>query len=120
MSVDSLTSPFSNKTCQLCGPVTGRPRHEAEADFMDAAAALMAAGARSVWNPMVHVSPDATHEQAMLRCLGALTMRDEDGSAHVGALVTLPGWETSEGARLEAAVARACGIEVVGLSGASG
>lgn len=57
-----------------------------------------------------------SHEDYMLECLHELTRRDEDGNAYYDAVIQLPGWEESEGARMEESVAKACGIPVIDLS----
>ena len=57
-----------------------------------------------------------SHESYMLECLHELTRRDEDGNAYYDAVIQLPGWEASEGARMEESVAKACGIPVIDLS----
>lgn len=98
---------IQGKLCQLCGPVTGRPRGMVMAEFDHAASVLESRGA-TVWNPVDGVLPTATHAEAMRACLGVLVKAAD-------VLVTLPDWETSEGACLEVAVARAIGVEVIAL-----
>lgn len=102
---------FKGKTCQLCGPVTGKPRASVERAFGDAERALLQAGAETVWNPVERVPSSATHETAMAKCLRVLV------SGTIDALVVLPDFEGSDGAMLETAVAEAVGIPVVDLEG---
>lgn len=94
---------------QLCGPVTGIPRDEAVAAFEDAEAWLIERDPYAdVLVPTSVVEEDATHERAMRICLGWLLN-------YADTLVTIPGWETSRGASLEVAVARAIGKPVMTL-----
>lgn len=103
----------------LSGPMTGLPDFNRDA-FRRAKRLLVAAGAAHVWSPATLPGSWGTHESYMLRCLSELSepMIDPQGVEPwaprplYDLLVSLPGWETSGGARLERAVAVACGIEV--------
>lgn len=59
-----------------------------------------------VWNPAEAFNGDTSHswEDYMSVCIRACIDSDT--------VVVLPGWEASVGARLEVAIALACGIEV--------
>lgn len=96
----------------ISGPVTGKPNGNYEA-FREALIALVDAGCDATI-PHGIVDPGSTHEEAMIVCLNELT--DYEWSvaplSSYDGLALLPGWEQSEGARLEKAVAEACGIEV--------
>ena len=95
----------------ISGPVTGIEADNYEA-FSDAGYSLMAAR-YDVIVPHKLVGDEATHETAMLLCLNVITdyvWRDDDVRPWIDGLALLPGWEQSEGARLEKAVAEACGI----------
>lgn len=99
---------INRKFVQLAGPIAGHD-YETRCNAFDAAKdACWQAGA-AVWSPIDHVPYIANHQDAMRACLRNLT-----GSV-VDVLVTLDGWEQSEGACLEVAVARAIGVEVMSL-----
>ena len=103
-------SECTHMRCQLAGPVSGMARRAALAMFDEAQRALERAGAASVWSPVRNVGSRTPWELAMRRCIRHLT-----GSCGPEMLVTLPGWESSAGAALEVAVARACGVRVVSV-----
>lgn len=97
----------------VSGPVTGIEADNYEA-FDDAAFYLR--GVRyEVTIPHELVFPSMSHEVAMAACIHQLTRSfwdDYSGGkkTYYDGLALLPGWEQSEGARLETAVAEACGI----------
>lgn len=97
----------------ISGPVTGIAHDNAQA-FLDAQFALRST-CYETFIPHNLVSPGDTHETAMLLCINELTERDTRRAfsapvPYYDGLAILPGWEQSEGARLEVAVAEACGI----------
>ena len=97
----------------ISGPVTGRLDDNWYA-FSEASNALNEAGILAVI-PHEFVEPDDTHETAMLLCINELTERTQKTGIRYpvpcyDGLALLPGWEQSEGAKLEKAVAEACGI----------
>ena len=95
----------------ISGPVTGKPNGNYEA-FRDAAYSLRAVR-HDVIVPHHFVESEATHETAMLLCINELTdykCKGDVSRPWYGGLALLPGWEQSEGAKLEKAVAEACGI----------
>lgn len=97
----------------ISGPVTGI-RDDNRLAFSWAQNRLMDAGYEP-FIPHEIVEPDDTHETAMLLCVNELTGRTQKpGIRHpvpcYDGVALLPGWEQSEGARLEKAVAEACGI----------
>lgn len=103
----------------LSGPMTGRYCYNVAA-FSVAHERLNEAGAEWVYDPAVsHLRETRTererhdHEEYMRRCINELTRPkygQRDGNEY-DLLVSLPGWEGSEGATTERAVAEACGIE---------
>lgn len=96
----------------VSGPVTGMPDGN-HAAFVAAGNALSDAG-HLVTIPQMFVESEATHGQAMLLCVNELTAVGDAGGHYepvYDGVALLPGWEQSEGARLEKAVAEACGIE---------
>lgn len=95
------------------GPVTGI-EHDNVTNFRRAQRLLTEAGYEA-FIPHEIVGMNDTHSQAMLVCINELTSHYESGRGvelHYDGLALLPGWEQSEGARLEKAVAEACGIPV--------
>lgn len=100
----------------LSGPVTGYDRETTVARFASAAIKCHGAGASYVFNPTEAVAASASHETAMCRCINELSMWDfERNESFYDVLIQLDGWEDSEGARTECAVAQACGIPIRGF-----
>ena len=102
----------------LSGPMTGIEGWN-RAAFEEAERAMRDMGAAHVFNPArtsVGVEDDYPHSFFMRRTLHALTHRDAGGWPAYDLLVRLPGWEASDGAQVEVAVAKACGIAVCDLS----
>lgn len=97
-----------DKCVYVCGKVTGNP-NAAEA-FRCASAMLREYGADIVVNPCEKYGYLGKREAIMSCCIQKLMRCD--------ALVALPNWRDSEGARLEVAVAKACGIPCYGLTAA--
>lgn len=103
----------------LSGPMTGIEDWN-RAAFADAARRCLEMGALEVFDPAADAprGPDPhSHEHWMRRTLSELTRwtngtRSEDNEPYWRTLVLLEGWGRSEGARIERAVALACGIAV--------
>lgn len=108
---------LKKKYVYLSGPMTGFHDYNRQA-FNEAEKKLMDMGAYAVFNPASKkVTPRVTHfthEAYMCRDLHILTQH-EYGAPKFGVIAMLPGWEESDGARIEREVAIACGIEVVTL-----
>lgn len=97
----------------ISGPVTGI-EHDNVTNFRRAQRLLDYAGYES-FIPHEIVETNDTHKAAMRLCVHELTaphMRRGVmyGSPRYDGVALLEGWEQSEGARLERAVAEACGI----------
>lgn len=96
------------KRVYVCGKVTDNPN--AGDAFACATAMLREYGVQSAVNPYHKFAWMGEREAIMYGCFKALLACD--------ALVALPNWRDSEGARLEVAVAKACGIPCYGLTAA--
>lgn len=115
----------TRKVIFLSGPMTGIERNNVAA-FAEAHHDLKEAGAAYVFSPAdrylrqrQEVAAIKTHADYMTDCIHELTDRKKRSQGwedviprKYDMLVSLPGWESSEGARAERDVARACGIEV--------
>lgn len=93
------------KKIYIAGPVTGIPERNSHV-FCSVSDALTSAGYKVV-NPLRLVPPDMDRNSVMKRLIPELCACD--GVCH------LDGWETSAGACVEVAVARACGLEIGNL-----
>lgn len=96
----------------ISGPVTGKPNDNRKA-FEEARRELRHWYMVSI--PHEYVDDETTHEEAMVILVHQLTsnkysyVQDKRVNRYEG-VALLEGWEQSEGARLEKAVAEACGI----------
>ena len=106
-----------NAFVYLSGPITGLPYDNRDA-FAEYEQKLRDMGAYAVFNPASSkATPKVTHfthKGYMVRDLNILTNHDH-GEPIIDVIAMMPGWEDSEGAKLEWAVAKACGIEVMYL-----
>jgi len=99
----------------LAGPMRGIPEYNFPA-FYAAAKVLREAG-HVVWSPAEHdveqdgFNPTTDTAQPMRHYM----KRDLPEVLNSDAVVVLPGWENSEGAKLETHVAKMCGIPVHSL-----
>lgn len=90
----------------ISGKVTGLPWEEVEKKFMEAAKVVRCHGSLAVV-PVHYCMKDWTWRQCMKRCLALLLECDK--------VLLLPDWKQSQGAKIEALVALACGIPVLKL-----
>lgn len=100
----------------LSGPMSAIEHYNVSA-FAEAHAIVKEAGAYSVYNPAIEYLTKPTlnksHEYWMRYCIRMLA---SEFPTNIHVLVSLPGWEDSDGATLERTIAMACGIEVCELS----
>ena len=111
---------IKGKRVFLSGRMSDDPKTFHAHQFIDAHILCNEAGATEVYDPAVewlkYNGPERTHSDWMLESLSELTIREGFRSTRYwDVLVSLPGWELSEGARTERTVAEACGMEVVEL-----
>lgn len=109
----------------LSGPMTGMPNWNREL-FDDAEKYVRGKGARSVYNP-AKLAPSGRvqpkqHAEYMRETLHELTASSDTRGTnknqrglYYDAIVLLPGWKSSVGARMEMAVAESIGMEVIEL-----
>ena len=93
----------------LCGPVSALSREAAEKLFADGEEFARKAGAALLWNPVKHISPDASWDEAMKQCMGIMH------SGFVQTLLVLDRETPSRGREAEIAEAKRLGIKVVYL-----
>ena len=103
------------KSIFLSGPMTGIDLYNAPA-FVEAHARLKLMGCGEAFNPAIEWLWDDSGSEDRLyymrRCIEALGRGPLSfNSDHWDMLVSLPGWEDSEGARLERTIAESLGIE---------
>lgn len=108
------TNDLSGLHVFVSGPVTGLDLVKATRAFDDARRLILSRGATACFVPTDDIPNDVSHEHAMLLCLNELTSV-VDGRARYDLLVSLPGWQSSPGARFERATARTCGVAVIDL-----
>lgn len=107
-------SKVKGKKVFLSGPMSGLPHYNVAA-FAEAHAVMVEHGAFNVYDPAIAYLQSCethTHEYWMRECIRELT----SDYPYYDVLVSLPGWQDSEGAKTERMVAMACGIKCVDLS----
>lgn len=113
------TGSVKGKRVFLSGPMSDIANLNVAA-FAEAHAKVKEAGAYEVYDPAIEylqqpgLESSHRHSWYMAKCVHELTTLKYECS-HYDMLVSLPGWDRSEGATLEREVARACGIEVFDL-----
>lgn len=105
----------------ISGPMAGHANCN-ERNFMKAHVRIRECGAEHVCNPAIcwmqepgRVSERRDRESYMLESIQELTRVREDGSPFYDFVVQLDGWRRGPGAKMEAAVAEACGIPCVSI-----
>lgn len=126
-----MSKPLDRLNVFISGPMSDDPRNHI-CEFLDAHRRLNELGAAHVHDPAAQwvsevshgLDYDRSHEHYMRECVHELTRMGYgthegcewgfgDLPPYYDLLVQLDGWEKSMGARVEAEVAEACGIEVV-------
>lgn len=114
---------LEGKNVFLSGPMSDYVLNNADG-FAKAHAMVRMMGAREIYDPAEAwlrqpLADDdvTTHEEYVRRCVHELTRPAYCGrrGPHYDVLVSLPGWQDSEGAFTERAAALDCGIECVDL-----
>ena len=103
---EDIIDKVKGKKVYLSGPITGIKNYKGL--FLFAEELVKLCDALQIFNPASQIPDSLDYEQAMNRCVAAL--------AEYEAIVMLPGWHTSKGARLEHDIALACGMDVVNLA----
>ena len=103
---DDIAYIIEGKKAYLSGPITGKKNYKGLFLFAEELAKMC--DVSRIYNPASQIPDSLDYEQAMKRCVTAL--------AEYEAIVMLPGWRTSKGARLEHDIALACGINIIDLT----
>nr|DAT65323.1 MAG TPA: deoxyribosyltransferase [Caudoviricetes sp.] len=103
---EALSDIINGKKVYLSGQITEKKNYKGLFLFVEELVKLC--NAFRIFNPASQIPDSLDHEQAMKRCVAAL--------AEYEAIVMLPGWRTSKGARLEHDIALACGMHIVDLT----
>ena len=109
-------SPVTGLSVYVSGPMSGIEGWNKEA--LDAVRDELYRGdAQNVYDPAdyIEVLEKLSHQEQMRWSIHHLTKPCTNG-AYYDLMVLLPGWQGSEGCKLERTVAEACGIEVWDLS----
>lgn len=103
---DDIAYIIEGKKVYLSGPITGKKNYKGLFLFAEELAKMC--DVSRIYNPASDIPNSFSYEEAMKRCVAAL--------AEYEAIVMLPGWHTSKGARLEHDIALACGINIIDLT----
>lgn len=103
---DELSEKIRDKRVYLSGPITGVKNYKGLFIFTDKLVRMC--DASQVFDPASQVPDSLNYEEAMKRCIRALTDHDT--------IVMLPDWNVSQGSKIEHEVARACGMDVIYLA----
>ena len=115
MNLEEL--PLYKRRVFISGPMTGIEHYNAP-EFARAHAICREQKSRCVYDPswawLSEQGEEGPHEYYMRKCIAEL-VNNLYGFTGYDVLLQLPGWEDSDGCRLERNVAIACGIEVMTL-----
>lgn len=103
---DELSEKIRDKRVYLSGPITNVKNYKGL--FIFANYLVRMCDARQVFDPASQIPDNLSYEEAMKRCVRALTDHDT--------IVMLPDWNVSQGSKVEHEVARACGMDVIYLA----
>lgn len=103
---EDISDKVKGKKVYLSGPITGKKNYKGL--FLYVEELIKLCDAFRIFNPASQIPDSLDYEQAMKQCVAAL--------AEYEAIVMLPGWHTSKGARLEHDIALACGMNVIDLT----
>lgn len=93
-------SEIQGKSVFLSGPIAGVDGYKSK--FADAAEVIETLGASSIFNPAAEIPDSTEREEAMRICTEKIITSD--------CVITLPGWQDSEGACFECVASEICGI----------
>lgn len=103
---EDISDKVKGKKVYLSGPITGKKNYKGL--FLYVEELIKLCDVFRIFNPASQITDSLDYEQAMKQCVAAL--------AEYEAIVMLPGWHTSKGARLEHDIALACGINIIDLT----
>ena len=118
---------LKGKAVFLSGPMSSRFAYNV-AEFTEAHAKLKAAGVHDIYDPAIEYLNSGAYEavkphvfwmgcciRELVKPTSITVLSEHYGECYYKALISLPGWQESEGARTERMVAEACGIDCYDL-----